>query len=290
MTQSDQIGARRKVPAVKATRTGPSSVRTRHGVNVFCRSWGDGRAVVFLHSWALSGQMWTYQMAHLAALGVQCVAFDRRGHGRSDQPSDGYDMDTMADDLADVIDAFDLQDVVLVGHSMGGGEILRYVGRHGTSKVSKIVLLAPATPFLLQTADNPNGLPDAALAQVRAEWASDFPKWIEDNKLPFFLSQTSPQMMDWLVRDMQQTPVPVAIACNKALAETDLRPDLPKVDRPTLVIQGDNDASVPLEITGRPTAAGIKGAILKVYPGAPHGLFLTHMERVNQDIATFIQP
>jgi len=267
---------------------GPNTLRTRSGVTLFCRSWGEGQPVVFLHSWGFSSQMWTYQMAYLGERGMQCTAYDRRGHGRSDQPSSGYDLDTLADDLADILEGFDLHDVVLVGHSMGGAEILRYAGRHGTSRIAKVVLLAPMTPFFLQTPDNPCGVPAAMLAQVREQWAIDFPKWIEDNKRPFFVPETSSQMMDWLTLDMQRMSVPIAIACNKSLVETDLRSDLSKVDRPTLVIHGDADMSTPLDITGKPTADGIKGAILKIYPGAPHGLFVTHMDQVNRDIEAFV--
>lgn len=268
--------------------TGSNTLRTRSGVTLFYRSWGAGQPVVFLHSWGFSSLMWTYQMTYLGERGMHCIAYDRRGHGRSDQPAHGYDMDTLADDLADVLEGFDLHDVVLVGHSMGGAEILRYVGRHGTSRIAKVVLLAPVTPFVLQTPDNPNGIPATVLEQARAPWSVDFPKWIEDSKPPFFMPDTSPQMMDWLALEMQRLPLPIAIACNKTLVETDLRPDLSKVDRPTLVLHGDADASAPLEITGKPTADGIKDAILKIYPSAPHALFVTHMDHVNRDIEAFV--
>ena len=273
----------------KAIRIGTNAVRTRDGTQLFCQSWGEGRAVVLLHSWGFSSRMWTYQTTYLSDRGMQCITYDRRGHGRSDQPAHGYDMETLADDLADVLEAHDVRKAVLIGHSMGGAEILRYAGRHGLSRVSKIVLLAPMTPFFMQTPDNPHGAPADALAQVRDEWMRDFPGWIARNKQPFFVPETSPAMMDWLIRELEQMALPVAIACNKSLVETDLRGDLSKIDCPTLVLHGDVDASTPLEITGRPTAEGIDGAILKIYAGAPHGLFLTHKDQVNRDIAAFIE-
>ena len=269
-----------------ARRSSPA-VRTRDGVGLFVRDWGEGRPVLFVHSWAMQSAMWAYQVADLSDQGLRCVAYDRRGHGRSDVPAGGYDMDTFADDLAQVIEQLNLRDVVLVGHSMGCGEILRYVSRHGTGRVAKIAFLAPATPFALQTADNPHGAPMAYFDQMWAAWAKDFPRWVEENKGPFFTPQTSPQMQDWLIRMLLETPTPIAIATSRAMVTTDLRGDLAKVDRPTLILQGDKDASAPLELTGRPTAAGIRGAELKVYPGAPHGLFLTHMDQVNRDLLAF---
>lgn len=263
-------------------------IRARDGAGLFVHEWGDGHPVVFVHAWAVSSAMWAYQTACLGDRGARCILYDRRGHGRSDPAADGFDLDTLADDLAAVVEGLDLHDVVLVGHSMGGAEIIRYLGRHGTGRIAKVALLAPATPCLLESADNPRGAPAAYFESLRAEWLADFPKWIADNKQPFFTPDTSPAMIDWLVSDMLRTPVGVAVACNRALAERDLRPDLARIDRPVLILHGDNDASAPLEITGRPTAAGIAGARLKIYPGAPHGLFVTHMARVNADLHAFI--
>ena len=277
----------------KASATAPAQpsarIRTRDGVELFHREWGSGRPVLFVHAWALSSAMWTYQIADLGQRGLRCIAFDRRGHGRSDIPSSGYDLDTLADDLADVIEQLDLRDVALVGMSMGSNEILHYLGRHGTERISKIALLGPTTPFVLQTADNPYGAPQAYFEQTWAAWASDFPKWIEDNRLPFFTPQTSPQMMEWLVGLMREVPIPVAMATGRAVVMTDLRPVLATIDRPVLILHGDDDHSAPLEITGRRTAQGIKGAVLKVYPGGPHGLFVTHMKQVNADLLAFLQ-
>lgn len=263
-------------------------VRARDGTRLFVRDWGEGAPIVFTTSWALTSEMWAYQVAHLSERGHRCIAYDRRGHGRSDAAAAGYDMDTFADDLASVIESLDLKDVVLVGHSLGCSEILRYVGRHGTGRVRKVALVAPASPFMVQTEDNPYGAPRAYFEATMAEWTRDFPKWVEDNRAPFFTPQTSEGMQRWLIDQIQSTPVPVAIATMKANL-TDRRPDLAKVDRPTLVLHGTKDASAPLEITGARVAAGIKGAELKVYEGAPHGLFVTHMERVNRDLESFIR-
>ena len=267
----------------------PAKIRTRDGVELFHREWGSGKPVLFVHAWALSSAMWSYQIADLAPRGLRCIAFDRRGHGRSDVPSGGYGLDTLADDLAEVIEQLDLHDVALVGMSMGSNEILHYLGRHGTERISRIALLGPTTPFVLQTADNPYGAPQAYFEQTWAAWASDFPKWIEDNKLPFFTPETSVQMMEWVAEMMREMPIPVALATGRAMVTTDLRPVLAKIDRPVLILHGDNDHSAPLEITGRRTAEGIKGAVLKVYPGGPHGLFVTHMKQVNADLLAFLQ-
>ncbi len=264
-------------------------VHAKDGARLFHRDWGEGPPVLFAASWALSSEMWAYQVAHLSERGFRCIAYDRRGHGRSDTPAHGYDMDTFADDMASVIEQLNLRDVVLVGHSTGGAEIVRYLGRHGTSRVRKVVLLAPVTPYLLKTADNPVGAPQAVFDATTAQWTKDFPKWVADNTDPFFTPQTSPAMKTWLADQLVATPVPVAIATARAVPAKDLRPDLAKIDKPTLVIHGDKDVSAYLEMTGRPTAAGIRGAELKVYEGAPHGLFVTHMERVNRDLEAFIR-
>jgi non-heme chloroperoxidase len=262
-------------------------LRTRDGVSLFCKDWGEGEPVVFAASWALSSEMWQYQVRSLVDHGLRCITYDRRGHGRSSQPSWGYDYDTLADDLAAVIDHLDLRGATLIGHSMGCGEIIRYVARHGSSRIARIALVAPCTPFLLKTDDNPLGAPAEYFEQTRRAWASDFPAWAEENKLPFFTPQTSPAMMSWLVSELLRTPVEVATAFNRAAVATDLRPDLDKIDRPTLVIHGDKDVSAPLDLTGRPTAAGIGHAELRVYEGAPHGLFVTHMDRLNRDLLAF---
>jgi len=275
-------------PAQAAIRR-PVQVRAKDGTALYHRDWGEGPVIVFAASWACSGEMWAYQVAHFADAGFRCISFDRRGHGRSDVPAGGYDLDTFADDLSAVIDQLDLKDVVLVGHSQGGAEVVRYLGRHGTNRVRKVALMAPAGPCLLQTPDNPYGAPKAAYEARIAEWQRDFPKWVADNTAPFFTPQTSPSMQAWMVDLLLATPLPVTVATFRALYQADERPDLARIDRPVLVQHGTKDASIPLEIGGARFAAGIRGAQLKVYEGAPHGLFVTHMDEVNRDLEAFIR-
>lgn len=263
-------------------------IETADGARLFYSDWGDGKPVVFLHSWGVNSEMWSYQTADLLDHGLRCVTYDRRGHGRSSDPGRGYDADTLADDLAAVMDGLDLEDVTLVGHSMGGAEIARYLSRHGDARVAKVVLLAPTTPFLLQTEDNPQGMDRSAFEAMRAVWRKDFPQWLADNADPFFVPETSPAMRRWAIEMLLRTPLPILIACNKTVAETDYRPDLRRIRKPTLVIHGDRDVSAPLELTGRPSAALIPGARLAVYEGAAHGLFLTHIERLNSDLRAFV--
>jgi pimeloyl-ACP methyl ester carboxylesterase len=274
------------------SKTAPSrdTVRTRDGVNLFCRTWGDpaGQPVLFAHSWAAHSDMWRYQMADLADRGYRCIAYDRRGHGRSSDPGHGYDTDSLADDMAQVIEAFDLTGAVLVGHSMAGGEIVRYLTRHGSGRVAKIVLIAPTTPCVAKRADNPHGIDPAMFEAVRATWRKDFHKWIGDNAAPFFTPETSPEAVRWMVDLTDSVSLDAAIACNREMTAADFRAEMRRIDVPTLVIHGDVDASAPLELTGRPTAALIPGARLEVYEGAPHGLFVTHMDRLNGDVAALI--
>jgi pimeloyl-ACP methyl ester carboxylesterase len=264
-----------------------SSVRASDGTRLFVREWGSGQPILFVHSWALSSEMWARQFVTLGAQGFRCIAYDRRGHGRSDAPPHGYDMDTLADDLAQVIEGLELSDLLLVGHSMGAAEIVRYLATRGSERISRVALFAPATPFMLQTDDNPLGLPLEAVEAIRAHCEADFPGFVEANKRPFFAQDTSLELMDWLARMMMSTPLPVALATQRSSTEADLRADLRSISVPVLVIQGDRDMSAPLEITGRPTAAAIADCQLKIYPGAPHGLFLTHADRLNADLAHF---
>lgn len=257
------------------------------GTQLYFKDWGAGLPVVFISSWSANADMWQYQMAPMAAAGFRCVAYDRRGHGRSGQPSTGFDYDTLADDLAAVIDDRDLRGATLVGHSMAAGEIVRYLSRHGAGRVARIVLIAPTTPFVLQTPDNPDGVPNAMFEQTRAQLAADLPGWLADNADPFFVPETSPAMRAWVLSLSLQCSIVAALGCNHAFCETDFRPELPKISVPTLVIHGDKDASTPLELTGRKTAKLIPGAELKVYQGAPHGLMFTHTERLNRDLIAF---
>jgi pimeloyl-ACP methyl ester carboxylesterase len=264
-------------------------IRTRDGVELFYRDWGTGSPVVFLSGWTLASDMWAYQMAPLSEQGLRCIAYDRRGHGQSTDPGRGYDYDTLADDLAAVLDALDLRDVTLVGHSMAAGELVRYLSRHGDERVARLVFLAPAnTPFLLKTPDNPDGIDASVFEYLRNQLLlRDFPRWLADNARPFVVPETSPEMMGWLMDQMRRCSMKAVIDCNRTMTTTDFRAELPRIRLPTLVIHGDRDASAPLELTGRKTARLIPGARLEVYEGAPHGLFVTHMERLNGDLLAF---
>jgi pimeloyl-ACP methyl ester carboxylesterase len=265
-----------------------SMVKAADGTELFVKDWGRGRPLLFVHSWAVTNDIWQYQHAHFAEAGHRVVALDRRGHGRSDQPGSGYDFDTLADDLSRVIAQRDLDGVTLIGHSLGCCEIVRYLARHGSAGIARIVLVAPTTPFLLKTPTNPDGVDGHVFDAVRAGWGKDFPKWLRDNARAFFVPETSQAMIDWGVTVMSQTPVHIAITCNKAMVETDFRPDCRAVSVPALVVHGTADASAPLPLTGQRTAALIPHARFNVYEGAPHGLMFTHMERLNADIADFI--
>ena len=264
------------------------TIKTNDGTRLYIKEWGNGAPVVFVHSWALNSDMWQYQTAEFAEHGLRCITYDRRGHGHSDQPSSGYDTDTLADDLAMVMNSLDVSNATLVGHSMGCGEIVRYLSRHGAKRVARIVLLAPTTPFLKQTPDNPEGIPAAAFEAVRATWSADFPKWVEDNAPPFFTKETSSAMQQWGTSMLLATSLPIAIACNRSMVDTDFRADLRDVVTPTLLIHGDADASAPLPLTGARTAKLLPNCTFKIYEGAPHGLFLTHKQRLNADILQFI--
>jgi non-heme chloroperoxidase len=264
-----------------------SFIETRDGTRLHWREWGRGAPMLFVHSWAMRSEMWDYQVAALAERGFRCLAYDRRGHGRSDIPAAGYDYDTLADDLAAVIEALDLSGLTLVGHSMGGCEILRYLTRHGSARVKRIALLAPTAPLMARAPDNPAGVPAEVLEAVRAEWRRDFPKWVADNTAPFFTPETSPALVKWAVDMLLEIPLPVAIACNRAVTETDFRRELRRIEVPTLLLHGDKDASAPLPLTGEPAAALIPNCTFKRYEGAPHGLMFTHRERVNADLAEF---
>lgn len=280
-----------QVPGPSAVAEPPraSFIERRDGTALFYRDWGSGAPVLFVHSAGLNSEMWAYQMVPLTAEGFRCIAFDRRGHGRSSDPGRGYDFDTLADDLAAVIGTLDLTGLTLVGHSMGCAEIARYLTRHGSRRVKRVVLIAPTTPFLMKTADNPHGVDRALFRQVRAQWLRDFPKWVADNTDPFFVPETSPQIRQWGVRMMHATTLQAHVECNVALTETDFRDELKRIDVPVLVLHGTKDVSAPLPLTGQPTAKLIPDAELKVYEGAPHGIFVTHLERVNQDLLRFIR-
>jgi non-heme chloroperoxidase len=265
-------------------------IETSDGVKLASTDWGAGKPVVFIHAWALPSAMWDYQIGALSEQGLRCIAYDRRGHGRSSKPGGGYDCDTLADDLSALLTQLDLHGVTLVSHSFGSAEVVRYLTRHGAGRIEKIVLIAPAAlPFVMKTSDNPNGIPAEQLEFFRTRvLQSDFPKWLEDGKKAFFVADTSPSLQDWIKELMLTTPLPVAIETNRQITSTDFRKELPGITVPTLIIHGDKDVSAPIDMTGRPTAALIPNARFKIYEGAPHGLFLTHKDRLNADLLSFI--
>lgn len=276
-TKPRPVGGRREAT--------PAAIETRDGVRLFLRDWGEGRPVVFVHGWSLASDAWQYQMIDLSGRGLRCVAYDRRGHGRSSDPGRGFDYDSLADDLAEVLDRLDLRRVVLVGQSMGAGDAVRYLTRHGAGRVDRLVLVSPATPFLLKAPDNPDGVERRVFDAIRAKLCTDLPKWMADNAPPYFLPETPPVTFQWGSRISYQASLKALVDGYRTLTETDLRPDLRALATPTVVIHGDRDASAPLDFTGRRTAALIPGAELRVYEGAPHGLYITHRERLNRDLA-----
>jgi len=265
-----------------------SVVETTDGVRLFCRSWGAGRPVVFVHGWAVNCDIWQYQMAPLAAH-ARCIAYDKRGHGRSDDPGSGYDYDTFADDLAALLDRMDLKDVVLVGHSMGPGEIVRYLSRHGSTRVSRLVLISSALPFMLKTADNPGGIDPSAFAERRSQWLKDLPQFLARNARAFVTPETSAETVAWISQLGAQASLKALLDTNHAIAETDLRDDVSRVKLPTLIVHGAQDKSAPLDLTGNRIATMIPGRELKVYKDAPHGLLVTHIEQLNADLAAWIR-
>lgn len=263
-------------------------VTAKDGTRLFVQDWGNGKPVLLLTAWTFDGTTWGSQIEALTAKGFRCVALDRRGHGRSEMPSAGYDLETLTDDVASVIEARDLRDVTLVGFSMGSVEAVNYLARYGSDRIARLVLVAPTTPFLVKTADNPDALPKAMIEADQAAVARDFVKWISANEAPFFLPETPEITRTWIRQIMLSVPLPVAMACRKSMAFADLRAAAAGIDRPTLILQGDKDASAPLPLTGAKTAKLIKGSKLLVYEGGPHPLPLTHGERLIADMLAFM--
>jgi non-heme chloroperoxidase len=279
--------AQAQVPAPGSARAAPARVVANDGTQLFVRAYGEGPTLFFVGGWCLPSDQWAYQVTPLVARGFRCVTFDRRGHGRSDDPGRGYDYDTLAGDLDSVATALNVTDATLVAYSLGSGEAVRYFSRFGRQRFKRFLLLAPSTPYLAKAADNPNGVDANLFAQGRATIAKDFPRWLDDNEEPFVVPSTSRGMRQWLKAMMLQTSMPALLECNRIMTITDFRPELRALDLPVHIIQGDRDASLPLDITGRPSAQVIRGASLAVYDGAPHGLFVTHAERLNADIELF---
>lgn len=258
------------------------------GTQLHWREWGQGEPLLFLNGLGCASDMWDYQMTAFADRGYRCIGFDRRGHGRSDRPGHGYHFDSFADDIAALIEQLDLSGLTLVTHSMGGGEAVRYVSRHGSARVARMVLVGTTTPKLLQADDNPSGLPREAFDALWSQWKRDYPRWVAESTPPFFVPETSQAMMNW-IGTVLQAPLPIALACSRALAAEDFRADMRRVDIPTLFIHGDRDHSAPLELTAQPSAALVPKSRLRIYPGAPHGLMYTHMDRLHADIFDFLR-
>jgi non-heme chloroperoxidase len=268
--------------------SGGRCIATADGTRLFVRDWGHGPAVVFSHGWMLGGDIWEYQVTALLARGFRCIAVDRRGCGLSDQPATGYDFDTFADDLAAVIAQLGLGDITLVGHSMGCGEIVRYFARHGSGRVARTALIAPTTPCIARRPDNPQGQPPEFFEQMVAALLHDRPGFMAAGAPGFFGVEVSPAMLQWVIGlAMRASPIATA-AMQRAQAATDFRPDMAAVDVPCLVLHGDADTGVPLDLCGARTAAMIPGARLAVYEGAGHGLLVTHKDRLNEDLVRFI--
>ncbi|RDU95469.1 alpha/beta fold hydrolase [Trinickia dinghuensis] len=262
---------------------------TGDGTQLYWCEWGSGAPMVFVSAMACGTSMWDYQFAEFGERGMRCISLDRRGHGRSDRSPRGYDFDTFADDLAQLIDTLDLKEITLVSHSMGSGDIVRYLSRHGSGRVARIVMLAPTTPMLLLTENNPAGVPREQFEALWALWRRDYPSWVAGAAAPFFIPETSPAMIKWGTTSLLQASVPVVLACSRAMAETDFRDEMRRIDVPALIVHGDRDRSVPLELGGLPSSELIRGCKLKIYPGAPHGLLYTHMDRLHADIGDFLR-
>lgn len=271
-----------------------SYIKAKDGTDIYYKDWGEGPAVTFSHGWPLNSDMWDGQMLFLVQNGFRAVAHDRRGHGRSGQPSGGNDMDGYADDLAAVIEALDLTDVTLVAHSTGGGEVVRYVGRHGTDRVSKVVLIAAIAPFLLQTDANPDGLPRELFDGFLAGMFADRSQFYRELAVPFYGAnrpdaQVPQGLLDHFWTMSMQSGLKNSYECVRAIAETDFTEDLKKFDVPTLLIHGEDDQVVPVQLSSVKTARLIKDAKDIYYPGAPHGITATHQEEVNGSLLRFLQ-
>jgi len=272
-----------------------SRITTQDGTEIYYKDWGSGEPIVFSHGWPLTADSWEAQMFFLASKGYRCIAHDRRGHGRSSQPSDGNEMNTYADDLATLIEHLDLQRAVLVGFSAGGGEVARYIGRHGTKRIAKAVLVSAVPPLMLKTNANPGGLPKEVFDGFRASFLADRSQFFKDVASgPFFgfnrpAAKISQGMIDsWWMQGMMGGHKNT-YECIKAFSETDFTEDLKKFDVPTLIIHGDDDQVVPIDAAGRASARIVKNAKLITYSGAPHGITDTHKDRLSEDLLAFLK-
>jgi len=262
-----------------------SPITTKDGTAIYYKDWGNGQPVVFSHGWPLSADAWEDQMVFLGARGYRCIAHDRRGHGRSSQPWSGNEMNTYADDLAELVAALDLKNAIHVGHSTGGGEVARYIGRHGTQRVAKAVLIGAVPPIMLKTPANPGGLPMEAFDQIRAGVLADRSQFFKDLSAPFYgADRPNAKVSQGMLAGFKGV-----IDCIKAFSETDFTEDLKKFDVPTLILHGDDDQIVPIGASALLSSKMIRTATLKVYPGAPHGMCSTHKDQVNADLLAFFK-
>jgi non-heme chloroperoxidase len=270
------------------------TITTTDGTEIYYKDWGTGQPVVFSHGWPLSADAWEDQMLFLAERGYRCIAHDRRGHGRSSQPWEGNDMDTYADDLAALVKTLNLKDAIHVGHSTGGGEVVRYIGRHGSKRVSTAVLVGAIPPLMLKTADNPGGTPIEAFDQIRAASRADRSQFLKDLSAPFYGANRDGAKVSQGLRDSFWLQGMLCgfvgfYQCIKVFSETDLTEDLKRIDVPTLIIHGDDDQIVPIGASALLSSKLVKGSVLKVYPGAPHGLPSTLKDQLNADLLAFIK-
>jgi len=270
------------------------NITTKDGTQIYYNDWGSGQPVVFSHGWPLSADAWEDQMFFLAQHGFRCIAHDRRGHGRSSQPWQGNDMDTYADDLAELVSQLNLTDAVHVGHSTGGGEVARYIGRHGTKRVAKAVLVGAVPPVMVKKESNPGGTPIEAFDAIRAGVLADRSQFWKDLSMPFYGYNRPGTKISEAVRESfwlqgMMAGMPASYFCIKAFSETDMTEDLKKIDVPTLIVHGDDDQIVPIADSAMLSAKLVKNAKLAVYPGAPHGLATTHKDKLNADLLAFIK-
>jgi len=269
------------------------TITTEDGTQIYYKDWGDGQPILFSHGWPLSSDAWESQMVFLAQNGYRAIAHDRRGHGRSDQPSSGNEMDTYADDLAELLEELDLKEAVLIGHSTGGGEVTRYVGRHGTSRVAKTVLVGAVPPLMLKTEANPEGTPMEAFDGIRAGVGADRSQFFKDLSESFYGANREGSKVSQGVKDAfwlqgMQGGLKNEFECIEAFSETDFTEDLKRFDVPTLIIHGDDDQIVPIVSSALASSKLVKNSALKVYEGAPHGLADTHKDELNADLLAFL--